>query len=171
MRYYLLSASLFLLCGLMLASSSQSSAEKVLSAYLTGDCNGVRLSSKSASDSRKLVTWQEEPGWDQLLLIFSYEIKPGSATADSATFNVTYTVLAKEDGEALQLFQAPTKETQVFVLVRVKGSWRISSPTIPPHVCKTALVMHIKGLLALENQDSPRKKSLLTELHDLEKMK
>ncbi len=108
-------------------------------AYCRLDSAGTRLGSVDPKPAFDLVAWEEEPGWDQVMIIDGYELVQSHREADTAVVTVMYHQVGWLAGGELR--PAPGKkagetehaEIVSFKLVKRDSCWKIASPVIIPH--------------------------------------
>lgn len=81
----------------------------------------------------EFVTWEEESGWDHFVAIEQFSLGDIQIEGQSAIVPVAYTVVATVDGSTLTK-QLPTQKVVTFHVIKTASGWRITRPTIPPHV-------------------------------------
>lgn len=99
--------------------------EDVVRRYCNLDEQGARLSSERWKETAALVTWPDEPGWDEVTVITGFRIASVKTTGDQSTVTVAYDVVGV-NGKTM-------RETVPFKLTRINKRWQITEPQIQPH--------------------------------------
>ncbi len=123
--------------------------------YCTLDLKGARLSSTGFEKMQNLSTWEEEPGWDTLMVTDRFVIKDQKTSGANATVTISYS----NRGSISESKFAPSTQTELvrFELRRKNHVWQIASPIIQPHVSPAAAINHIQGLVRDEGEESSKK--------------
>lgn len=129
--------------------ATDSGALVLVREYVLRDGRGERLGTNPWFIDA--VDWPDEPGYDEITVIASYEVGPGEVTGDSARIPVVYRRVGRiETGENSARFVADTgQEIQRFLVERHENRWRISEPQINQHV----LAERVLELIPLSDAD------------------
>jgi len=139
-----------LCCSLLSVIEAAESALRIVRRYCQLDSEGARLGGGSDGQIQELSEWEEEPGWDSVVVIKSYRTKLQQIDATHTSVLVTYEEYGKLEGNQFSAQQ--TSEEVVFTLTKVGSDWKIRSPKLPPHVRPAALVAHINHIMAVEGE-------------------
>jgi len=132
-----------------------SSPKAVVNRYCSLDFRGARLSSEGFPSMASLYTWEVEPGWDEAVVVKTFLIKSYEIEGQRAIVRVQYARLGTFGAES---FDAEKKSEDItFNLIKQKGSWRITSPVIPPHVSPEAAIHNIEEIIQNEGEQSRQK--------------
>ena len=85
------------------------------------DAQGKRLSSDYNDEFKNLTTWEDEPGWDTVVLIRGYTITQEIYQGNRARVTVFYQLKSKPP------------EKVVYRLRLINGVWKIDTPQTEPH--------------------------------------
>lgn len=135
-----------ILCFLPQCSNSgtpeeQSSASAVVRQFCELDLNGVRLNSKSYAAILPLIAYDNEPGWDGLVVVSGYKIGKPQTGKDRIIVPVQYHVLGVMYGfqwtpaqEAQVKFKSVAESKKEFQMIKSGDTWKIAAPVMHPHV-------------------------------------
>ncbi len=139
----------YLVVGLVLllyggvSQGGESGPQGIVKEYYSMDLDGVRLSGSSWKKVRPLITWDDEPGWDQIYITKDASIHGiKNVSANKTIVEVRYRVIGILSGESLYSFAF--NEIVEYVLVKNHDDWKISEPIIPPHVSPTVTLKRIE---------------------------
>jgi hypothetical protein len=124
-------------------------AEETVMAYCELDANGARLTSTTWSKVLPYIAWQEEAGWDRVVVISGVSVaKSGTQSEQKALVTVEYRVL----GILSQDYLTSRKTESVrFVLRKTDAGWKITDPDfLPPHVYVNAIIRHLEETKSIE---------------------
>jgi hypothetical protein len=62
------------------------------------DYKGARLQTRTYERISKFTDWEEEPGWDSVVVVKDYKIKSSHAAGNDASVSVEYTEYGKLNG-------------------------------------------------------------------------
>jgi hypothetical protein len=136
----------------------------VIEAFCKADYNGAGLSTKGWPKIKKYTTWVDAPGWDNVVVISSYEVTSAKENLKTADLIVRYEVIGNlESGEKISnLIRNRHTEKINYKLVKLKGQWKIENPQEPPHISINMAI----GLM--ENQiKKETDKRLLKQANDI----
>ncbi len=125
--------------------------------YVRQDYDGARLSPESWSRIKELVTWKDNPDWQNVKIISRYEVLSVKEGLRSATVNVRYDVLGKFES-GIGFMAEPASEEAEFRLREIDNTWKIDDldPQTGPHVSKARVVQWLQGLLPKEKDAAHR---------------
>jgi len=109
----------------------------VVRQYCDFDLNTGRISSGNLAKLPPLVTWEEEPGWDKVIIVSDFKILSAKQSQDRATVTVKWEILGHSEAENITKDQK--SEVIDYQLRLVKGLWKIDAPVMPPHVSPPTL--------------------------------
>jgi hypothetical protein len=115
----------------------------------------------------RLVSWEEEPGWDSLVVTKAFQVKPSSASTSVATVTVEYTEYGTLDGNRYQ--SKPKTESVAFSLEKKRGVWKITAPVVPPHVSPSSAIRTLN--IVIQNEGESARRSLSPEIAKLKALK
>ena len=121
-------------------ASCPDSAISALRAYVTLDSSGARLSSSSYQSSgiRRLVDWDEEPGYDESRVVVSWGVRCLTSTHDFTVALLTLhslgTITASPSGDAHQFIPAVDTVSWEVALQRKRARWVILAPLWSPAI-------------------------------------
>jgi hypothetical protein len=143
-------------CLLLVVSCSRldsQSAMQVVEQYCELDYQGTRISSKNLELWKKyysLVTWDWEPGWDELAVIYSYKISEPAIKGRDAAVQVVYRIMGRFIGREY----TPAKETieeNTYLLTWNEGGWKIKRGRIVPHISLKTWKLHLEDLISTQS--------------------
>jgi len=134
--------------------------------YCSLDLGGARLSSTTWSKVAPLIAWEDEPGWDAVVVVSGFRIGSPKETGSRALIPVTFRVLGTLDGDG-PFVRGSRLETINFELARSETGWKVKKPVIPPHVSVSSISNNIRGLVETERGNSDRRRVLEATLKDL----
>lgn len=153
-------------------SFAQNSPKDTVASYCTLDFNGARIGGhqKQYEQIRVLNSWQEEPGWDRLVIISSFLIGPTQQKDSLAKVVVGYTVVGRRDSffpvDYVYEYEEVTFNLSlvdmVWIIDRIENK-DIKTGFLIPHISLQALIENIKVNLLHEKDDS-QKTSLISDL-------
>lgn len=127
---------------LILACANSSKEEKKIRNIVEKFCNldfeGSRLSSKTWSKIRPFIAYEEEPGWDAVIGIRSYNIHSILIDDRKANVTVKYDIIRAypTNFESLELKKY---ETTIINLINKQGEWLIKDYVPYPRVSDAKL--------------------------------
>jgi hypothetical protein len=131
-----------------------STPASVVRLYCDFDLKNGRISTENFRKLPSVVTWEEEPGWDTVVVVTGYKILSSRQTHDRAVITVEWAVLGHSEAE--NVTQDRKSEVVAYQLKLLKGLWKIDSPVIPPHVSLPTLRTFV-----LKNfQDEPERQAV-----------
>jgi hypothetical protein len=142
--------------------------QAVVEKYCSLDAQGANFS--AANPNAKLI-WallinEDEAGYDQSVIVKSYQIGKSKISGTSADVEVTYASLGTLGGE-LHTKKMPHSETVVFHLTLVENAWKIDGLRIPPHISQSWMLSKLRRNLSADEQASksdPRLKAAIKEI-------
>ena len=118
----------------------------VVRLYCDFDLNSGRISTENFEKLPPIVTWEQEPGWDTVVVVSGFKIVSSTQTQDHAVVAVKWAVLGHAEAE--NVTREEKSEVVAYQLKLLKGLWKIDSPIIPPHVSlptlRTFVLKHFK---------------------------
>ncbi len=122
---------------------------EVIEKYLSLDKRGARLTAQSYEAVKPYVAWEEEPVWEQLVVIREYAVTDDVAQWDiisgmEALIPVTFQVLGTVSWETATFVPAPREEVLSIRIRAVNNHWRMITPKFPPHVGRKRLADFVK---------------------------
>jgi len=127
---------------------------EVVRLYCEFDLNTGRISTANFAKLPPLVTWEEEPGWDTVIIVSSFKILSAKQSQDSAVVTVKWDVLGHAEGE--NVTKDRKSEVIDYQLKLAKGLWKIDAPVIPPHVSLPTL----RAFVLSQFQREPKRQAL-----------
>jgi len=118
-----------------------STPASVVRLYCDFDLRNGRISSDNFRKLPPVFTWEDEPGWDTVVIVSGYKILSAKQTHDHAVVTVRWTILGHSEGE--NVTRENKSEVIAYQLKLLKGLWKIDSPVLPPHVSLPALRTHV----------------------------
>ena len=121
-------------------ASCPDSAINTLRAYLTLDSSGARLSSSSwqSSGIRRLVDWEDEPGYDDFWVVAGWQVHCLTSTHNFTVALLTIhslgTITASASGDAHQFIPAADTVSLEVALQRKRARWVILAPLWRPAI-------------------------------------
>jgi len=146
----LMGALSFQLC----AADQPPSAVGSVNQYCKLDYKGARLQTSTYDRISNFTDWEEEPGWDSVVVVKDFKTKSSHVAGNGASVSVEYTEYGKLNGS--EFLAKRGTETITFRLRKLNGVWKITSPEVPPHVSPGALIAHIEELISAEGTRSQR---------------
>jgi hypothetical protein len=131
-----------------------STPARVVRLYCDFDLNTGRISTENFEKLPSIVTWEEEPGWDTVVVVSGYKILSSKQTLDHAVVTVQWAVLGYAEAENVS--REKKSEVIVYQLKLLKGLWKIDSPIVPPHVSLPTL----RTFVLKHFQSEPKRQSL-----------
>lgn len=146
MKYSILLFNLifFLHVSMVFAGNNITQPQSIAAEYCRLDFQGARLSSRTYAEINRLVSWEEEPGWDSVFITDKYEITGYAVYGDEAEVTVEYTLKGSISGQDFTAYEKT--ETVIFRLGLTGGVWKITEPLIPPHCSAGVLLAHYTKL-------------------------
>lgn len=154
-------------CATVRLTPEEQAALQVLQRYLELDRGGARLDSARYHLIAELDTWEDEPGWDQAVVVTGWAIGRPQVSGDTLSVRVRYDVEGlleldrftrmAEAADAATVLNENAEAT--FVLTLREGKWRIESPLLPPHIGFPTAIRQAESLQA---------EALVAELKDAE---
>lgn len=146
---------------------------KVVEKYLSLDKRGARLEAISYEVLKPYVAWEQEPVWEQIVVITDYQVSHDISqwtvlNSLEALIPVTFTVIGNMDWGTAMFRPEPRTEEMSVHIQAVKNRWRIVDPIYPPHVGKKRLINFVREAL-LNETDGQRQEALKQLRHALEK--
>ncbi len=147
---------LVFLYALPLSAAPLDSSVDVVRLYCQLDFDGNRLSSRTYAKIGSLSQWEDEPGWDTIILVKAFDVMDSSMVGDSATCTVRYDIVAILAGEKIVFPEEPewqkystrmTLPEVCFELSFVRDCWKVFRPVVHPHVSIHCALKHIQKLL------------------------
>jgi hypothetical protein len=126
----------------------------VVRLYCDFDLRSGRISSENFEKLPPIVTWEEEPGWDTVVVVSGFKILSSTQTHDRAVVTVEWSVLGRSEAE--NVVREQKSEVIAYQLKFLKGLWKIDSPVIPPHVSLPAL----RAFVLKHFQSEPERQSV-----------
>ena len=118
---------IFSLLIFTLTACSNDSDLQLVTQFVKGDFHGERLGG-GAKGLMNLVNWNDEPGWDEVMMVSDYKIQK-----DENGVSVTFTTHGYcPNGE----FTAPNTKSYTFNTINKNGRMVISEPLYTPHVSR-----------------------------------
>ena len=105
----------------------------VVENYCSLDSSGARLSSYSYESIKPLIAYEDEPGWDTIIGIESFNIISISISGNSATAIVKYEIVRAHPIN-LPIAELEKLSNSTVKLVKQEGFWRIQDYIIFPRV-------------------------------------
>jgi len=125
----------------------------VVAEYLYRDSRGERL--QPDQWFRSVWAWEDEPAWDEITLIRSYEIEGDSIVSDTARIAVRYEVLGvlqgTPEGTPMRFVPREGSERVEFVVAKTGVEWQVTFPSINPHVLADSILTYRPGILSPEH--------------------
>jgi hypothetical protein len=146
----LMGALSFQLCGADQPPSAVGSVEH----YCKLDYKGARLQASTYERIGKFTDWEEEPGWDSVVVVKDFKAKSSHVAGSGASVSVEYTEYGKLNGS--EFLANRGTETITFRLRKLNDVWKITSPKVSPHVSPGALIAHIEESISTEGTRSQR---------------
>jgi len=117
-------------------SSQYYSPEQTVRAFVELDGLDILYTTYGWRFIELLTTWQDAPGWDEIIVIKDYQIKTILKNRDIATIDVTYNVIGRLD------YTGSITKTEPYETIRIKLKrdsekkiWKIHEPfPFPPHI-------------------------------------
>lgn len=134
--------------------SDPSTPTDVVRQYCEFDLNIGRISSSNFAKLPNLTTWEEEPGWDTVVVVSGFKILSASQSGKRAAVTVKWRRLGTAEGENVVRDRRP--EIVRYNLKLVGGNWRIDSPVIPPHVS----VPTLHAFVVANFQNEPKRQKI-----------
>jgi hypothetical protein len=131
-----------------------STPASVVRLYCDFDLRSGRISTENFEKLPPIVTWEEEPGWDTVVVVSGYKIISAMKTHDHAVVTVQWSVLGRSEAE--KVTREEKSEVIAYQLKLLKGLWKIDSPLIPPHVSLPTL----RAFVLRHFQSEPERQSL-----------
>ena len=141
--------------------------QKVVEEYCRLDLEGARMSSSTWAKVKGLVAWEEEPGWDVVVIVATYRLGKPRMLGDEVHVPVTFNVLAKFEGDG-PLELAERRERIDYELERQTNRWVIRGPIHPPYVSIATEVRSLRSLYDEEPEGTERKRNLRDAIMQLE---
>jgi hypothetical protein len=138
----------------------------VIKKYCSLDLGGARLDSKTWSKVAPLITWEDEPGWDAVVVVSGFRVGSPKETGSRTVIPVTFQVVGTLDGDG-PFVHGSRLETVSFELARSDSRWKIKQPVMPPHVSVSSISNNIRELIEAVRNNSERKRTLEATLKDL----
>jgi len=141
----------------------------VVKAYLSLDMKGARLEAISWETLKPYIAWKEEPSWEHVVVIESYEVVEDVATWEilglmEALIPVRFQVLGVMYWETAS-FVPESKVEEFRVRVKAVGDrWRIIEPQLAPHVGQKRMINFVRQAMLQETDGLKLMK--LAELRD-----
>jgi hypothetical protein len=140
-------------------ASCPDSAIGALRAYVNLDSSGARLSSSSYQSSgiRRLVDWEDEPGYDESRVVVGWEVRCLTSTHDFTVALLTLhslgTITASTSGDAHQFIPAADTVSWEVALQRKRARWVILAPLWGPaiSVATAHRSFHLTNAAALDS--------------------
>ncbi len=117
------------------------------------DSEGTRLTSDRREEWKayySLVTWDWEPGWDQVVVVSSYEVLSPKVHGKTATVDVAYNIVGEHIGREYTAYSSK-KEKNKFFLEWNGNEWRITRGRVVPHVSVKAWKQHLEMLISTQS--------------------
>ncbi len=154
--------------GVCCSAESVPHPRDIVEKYCRFDFEGARLTSETWAQGASLVTWEEEPGWDTIVVVSDFEVVSVKRETNTALVTVNFFVRVRLE-TAERFVQKNRTETVTFQLRQTDKDWKIESPLIAPHVSARHISQHLKKLIQVE-KDPSRRARLLVVLEELEKL-
>jgi len=122
--------------------------------YCDFDLKSGRISTENFKKLPPVVAWEEEPGWDTVVVVSGYKILSSKQTQDHAVVTVQWAVLGHSEAE--NVTREKKSEVVAYQLKLLKGLWKIDSPVLPPHVSFPTL----RAFVLKHFQNEPQRQSL-----------
>lgn len=140
----------------------------IVEKYCRFDFEGGRLTSETWSQGAPFVTWEEEAGWDTIVVVAGFEVVSVKEETNTAFVAVNFSVRGRLE-TAERFVEENRTETVTFQLRQTDKGWRIESPLIAPHVSARRITQHLNNLIGVE-KDPSRRARLQVVLEQLEKL-
>jgi hypothetical protein len=101
------------------------------------------------------VSWTDEPGWDKVIIISSYNLGDINRLQDTAEVTVEYHVKGKYSAE-LSLIEKV--ERIKFKVIKTEAGWKIKSPIVFPHIYPKTLITNLENRIKDETDSAERAK-------------
>ncbi len=141
----------------------------VIDKYLSLDERGARLAAQSYEAVAPYVAWEDEPVWEELVVIRDYTVADDVTQWDivsgtDAFIPVAFRVLGVVRWETATFAPAPREEALSIRIRAVNNYWKMVAPAFPPHVGRRRLVNFVKDAIAREDNEDRR--AVLRRLKD-----
>ncbi len=141
----------------------------VIKTYLALDKRGARLTAQSYEAVAPYVAWDDEPAWEQLVVIQDYAVADDVTqwvivSGTEALIPVTFQVLGVVAWETATFVPAPREDVLSIRIRAVNNYWRMVAPMFPPHVGRQRLTDFVKD--AIVHEDHPDRLGVLRRLKD-----
>jgi hypothetical protein len=145
-----------------IAEVNSLSPKQVVQTFCELDSEGQRTNSLGWVKIKSLVTWPDEPGWDNVILISNYKIIKIETFNNKSNVTVKYSILGSTDSITFE--KSSRVELIKFELVKTNKEWKIDRPTIVPHVSKEFVIKHFRELQLREKKRKEQLESLIQEI-------
>ncbi len=143
--------------------------EDIVKKYYMADLDGARLTTEGYKAIKPLITWEDEPGWDEVFITKkAYISKIEKLSNNKLSIEVRYEILGDLEG-ADNLCRLVLVEVINFILIKENGQWKINSPIFPPHVSPIVASKHLEKLITKE-KDKERVDKLKILIKQLKEM-
>ncbi len=132
-----------------IAIGTNNNPEDIVKKHYQADLDGARLSSSGfKSQISPLVTWEDEPGWDEVFITKKADISKIERLSNNKVFiEVRYEILGNLGGND-NLCILDLTEVIEFILIKEKGRWKINEPIFPPHASPMAVIANLESLVS-----------------------
>ncbi len=129
--------------------NTMATPEETVKAFCDLDAQATRLSSETWPRVRPYISWDDEAGWDQTVVISGFSVaRTEMRSAAAASVIVEYQVAGVLSGDYLR---SRRTERITFTVRKSAEGWKITSPDfMPPHVLMQPLVRHLEATKNLE---------------------
>jgi len=161
--------------GFSQVGSLKRSPADIVKRYVRLDLKGARLDAMGFDVLAPYIDWNEEPVWDQIVVIHGSEVAEDYRKWEiidnlDVIIPVTFRVRGVVDLHTAVFTPDERTEEVRFHVTAVRNSWRIVEPVIPPHIGVTRMVNFVREA-GIQEKDAERRGALATLEGSLRKAK
>jgi hypothetical protein len=149
------------------STSSSLAPHDIVQKYLAADFSGSRVFKDDKAATTQLVTWTEEPPWDQIIIVGHYAVTKTKTKRKIAKVGVKYSNLGELKGDLF--FADPASEETTFETVRRGHAWRLDRPILVPHISVSTAEKYLRDQQKSLDPNSERAKTLEKTIQTLHK--